>query len=291
VTVHELVVDARGRLGRAGISHSEARLDAETLARRALGWDSAQFLTSRGDQAPVGFPETYDRLIRRRERREPTSYIVGSKEFWGLDFEVSSDVLIPRPETEFLVEEAIACSRALPPTAKGPLVVDVGTGSGCVAIALAREIEGSRIVATDISRAALHVARRNAVRHGVANRVHFVLTDVLAGFGSVADLIVSNPPYVPRAHEAGLAPEVRDYEPHVALFGGADGLEKQLLLLEQAATRLAPAGYLLFEFGDGQEESLRALIANWPSLRVLRVRSDLQGIPRTMVLTRSGKPV
>jgi release factor glutamine methyltransferase len=213
---------------------------------------------------------------------------MGSKEFWGLDFEVSTDVLIPRPETEFLVEEALACSRASASAASGrPFIVDVGTGSGCVAVALAHEIPAARILATDISAAALVVARRNATRHGVANRIHFVLTDFLAGVGRAADLIVSNPPYVPRSHAAGLSPEVRDFEPHVALFGGADGLEKQRLLLEQASTCLAPAGYLLVEFGDGQEEALRAVIALWPSFRILRIRSDLLGIPRTMVLTHS----
>jgi release factor glutamine methyltransferase len=290
VTVHDLVVDAGGRLGRAGIRQSEALLDAETLARRVLGWDRARFLTNRGDQAPAGFPELYDRLIRRRERREPTSYIMGSKEFWGLDFEVSSDVLIPRPETEFLVEEALACSRGVASVTGSPFVVDVGTGSGCVAVSLAHEIVTARILATDISAAALVVARRNAVRHGVANRISFVRTDFLAGIGRAVDLIVSNPPYVPRSHAAGLSPEVRDFEPHVALFGGSDGLEKQQRLLEQAVTCLAPSGYLLVEFGDGQEDALRALIAGWPSLRILRVRSDLLGIPRTMVLTLSGNP-
>ena len=290
MTVHDLVVDAGGRLGRAGIRQSEARLDAEALARRLLGWDRARFLASRGDEAPVGFPEHYDRLIRRRERREPTPYITGSKEFWGLDFEVSSDVLIPRPETEFLVEEALACWRALPSDVHRPFIVDVGTGSGCVAVALAHEILSARIVATDISPSALDVARRNAERHGVAERIHFVQTDFLAGIQDSADLIVSNPPYVPRAHAAGLSPEVREFEPHVALFGGPDGLEKQQMLLGQAAERLAPSGYLLVEFGDGQEDALRALTTRWPSLRIVRVRNDLQDIPRTMVLTRTGNP-
>jgi release factor glutamine methyltransferase len=286
MTVHDLVVDAGGRLGRAGIRQSEARLDAELLARGLLGWDSARFLASRGEPAPAGFREHYDQLIRRRERREPTSYIIGSKEFWGLEFEVSSDVLIPRPETEFLVEEALECSRALTPRTSRPLVVDVGTGSGCVAVALANELVSAHIVATDISAAALDVARRNARRHGVADRVHFVRTDFLAGIRRSADLIVSNPPYVPRAHAAGLSPEVRDFEPHVALFGGTDGLEKQRILMEQATKCLVPGGYLLVEFGDGQEEAVRALIEHWPSLRIIRVRSDLQGIPRTMVVTR-----
>src|SRR5262245_12312901 len=149
MTLHDLVVDARGRLGRAGIRESEAGLDAEILARRLLGWDRARFLTGRHDQVPAGFHEAYDRLIARRERREPTSYIMGSREFWDLDFEVSQDVLIPRPETELLVEEALTCARTLSHLAH-PLIVDAGTGSGCLAVVLARELPAARVVATDI---------------------------------------------------------------------------------------------------------------------------------------------
>jgi release factor glutamine methyltransferase len=289
MTLHDLVADARGRLGRAGIRESEAGLDAEILARRLLGWDRARFLTDRHDEVPAGFHEAYDLLIARRERREPTSYIMGSKEFWGLDFEVSRDVLIPRPETELLVEEALTCARTLSDLAH-PLIVDAGTGSGCLAIVLARELPEVQVVATDISLAALDVARRNAMRHGVADRIHFVQTDFLEALGRQPHIIASNPPYVPGLCARGLPPEVREFEPHVALFGGSDGLEKQRTLLEQAAHRLAPTGYLLMEFGDGQEDDVRVAISKWPGFQILRIREDLQGIPRTAVIARQDSP-
>jgi release factor glutamine methyltransferase len=285
MTLHELVVDARGRLGRAGIRDSEAGFDAEVLARMLLGWDRARFFAGRHDDVPAGFREAYDRLIARRERREPTSYIMGSKEFWGLEFEVSPDVLIPRPETEMLVEEALACVRTLQSHVARPVIVDAGTGSGCLAVVLARELPHAELIATDISRAALHVARRNAMRHGVGDRIHFVQTNFLDGIGSRVDVIVSNPPYVPRSLARGLSPEVLDFEPHVALFGGIDGLDMQRVLLEQASHRLASSGYLLMEFGDGQEDDVRTTVGKWPSLRILRIRDDFQGIPRTAVIT------
>lgn len=287
MTLHELVADARGRLGRAGIRESEAALDAEVFARVVLGWDRARFLANRHDDVPPGFREIYDRLIARRERREPTSYIIGSKQFWGLDFEVSPNVLIPRPETEFLIEEALGSVRQLSRRVAEPLIIDAGTGSGCLAVVLARELPRARIVATDISPAALDVARRNATRHGVAGRIHFARMNFLEGIAAPADLIVSNPPYVPKSQAPGLAPEVRDFEPHVALFGGADGLEMQRTLLQQASTRLAAGGFLVMEFGDGQEADLRAAIASWPCLQLLRIREDLQGIPRTAVISHA----
>ena len=279
------MADARERLGRAGIREAAAGFDAEVLARALLGWDHAHFLASRHDSVPTDFGEAYDRLIARRERREPMSYIIGSKEFWGLDFEVSPDVLIPRPETEFLVDEALTCIRQLSGRVPVPLVVDAGTGSGCLAVALARGLPSARIVATDISRAALSVARRNAARHGVGNRIHFVQTNFLEAVAPGVDLIISNPPYVPQSQALGLAPEVHDFEPHIALFGGADGLAMQRTLLEQASARVAPGGFLLMEFGDGQEADLRAAVASWPYFRLLRIREDLQGIPRTAVIT------
>jgi release factor glutamine methyltransferase len=290
MTLHELVADARGRLGRAGIRDSEAGLDAELLARVLLGWDRARFLAARHRDVPTGFRQAYDRLIARRERREPTSYIIGSKEFWGLDFEVSPNVLIPRPETEFLIEEALTCAGQLSSRVAEPLIIDVGTGSGCLAVVLARELHRARIVATDISWMALDVARRNATRHGVAGRIHFVQTSLLQGVAAQANLIVSNPPYVPKSLAPALSPEVRDFEPHVALFGGADGLEMQRTLLQQASTRLAAGGFLVMEFGDGQEAELRAAIASWPCLQLVRIREDLQGIPRTAVISAANGP-
>jgi release factor glutamine methyltransferase len=251
-----------------------------------LGWDRARFLTDRHHEAPTGFQDDYDRLVARRALREPTSYIAGVREFWGLDFEVTGDVLIPRPETEFLVEEALACIRALPSGGDPPLVVDVGTGSGCVAVVLAHEVPRIRLVATDISIAALKVARRNAARHGLASRIRFVCADLLTGLDIVPHVMTCNPPYVPQVSAPGLSPEVREFEPHVALFGGADGLEKQRSLLEQAATRLEPSSTLIVEFGDGQEDAVFRAVAEWPCFEVIKVRNDLQDIPRTMVIRR-----
>src|SRR5262249_27521979 len=158
----------------------------------------------------------------RRLRREPISYIIGTREFWGLDFEVGPDVLIPRPETELIVEEAIKMGRAPFSALDRPLFIDVGTGSGVLAVVLAREFPNARVVATDVSARALGVARRNAARHGVSDRIRFVETSFLEGIEDDACLIVSNPPYVPATSAPALTPEVRDYEPPVAVFAGED---------------------------------------------------------------------
>ena len=179
----------------------------------------------------------YEPLVARRERREPVSYILGTREFWGLDFEVGPDVLIPRPETELIVEETLA----LVGRDGSPRIIDVGTGSGCIAIVLAREIPGARITATDVSVDALAVARRNAMRHGVADRVTFIETSFLDGIESGADVIVSNPPYVPSVSDRGVTPEVREYEPRVAVFSGEDGLDGVRSVLKGAASKLALA--------------------------------------------------
>jgi release factor glutamine methyltransferase len=206
--------------------------------------------------------------------------ILGVREFWGLDFEVTPDVLVPRPESEFIVEEALT-EFPSPPR----LMVDVGTGTGCLAIALSREFPASRTIATDISAAALTVAARNARRHGVADRVAFVRTHFLTGLDTPADLIVSNPPYVPSSAAPALAPEVVRHEPHTALFGGQDGLAAIREILGSAADHLAGNGRLILEFGFGQECDVTEL-AEQSGWRVLRLRDDLQGIPRTIVLGR-----
>jgi release factor glutamine methyltransferase len=276
-----LVLDARERLIHAGIRPELAALDAELLAREALGWDRARFLAERNDPAPGGFGVRYEQAIGRRERREPVPYITGTREFWGLEFEVCPDVLIPRPETELIVEEAL--ERGL----GRPLIADIGTGSGCLAIALAREFPASRITATDISHPALAVARRNAARHGVADRISFVQTSYLSAIDGPFALIVSNPPYVPAGSAPGLTPEVREYEPGIAVFGGADGLEGLREVFSQAAPRLAPEGWLMVEFGYGQDEIVGRLIAEHPSLSLVKIREDLQGIPRTAVVRKT----
>jgi release factor glutamine methyltransferase len=283
MTIRDLVRGARDRLMNAGISANLAALDAEVLARQVLGWDPARFLTDRNERATSMFLLQYEPLVARRERREPVSYILGTREFWGLPFEVGPDVLIPRQETEFIIEETLA----LVGKDSRPVIVDVGTGSGCIAISLAREISGARVIATDLSKHALDVARRNAVRHAVADRITFVETSFLDGIEDQVDIIVSNPPYVPSVSQRGLTPEVRDYEPSVALFGGENGLDGLRSVLEGAAAKLTPGGSLVMEFGCGQDDSVTELVGRVGGLEVVKIRHDLQDIPRTVICRRT----
>ena len=270
----------------AGIEPGEAALDAELLAREVLGWDLARYIAHSDEQVPDSFVTAFEALVGRRERREPMSLILGRREFWGLEFEVTGDVLTPRPETELIVEEALAEMTAGAGVVPRPLLADVGTGSGCLAVALARQVGGARVVATDVSAGALEVARRNARRHGVADRVTFVQSSLLDGVGGVFDLIVSNPPYVPTDLFVTLPPEVREHEPRLALDGGPDGLDAIRGLIAQAVSRLTAGGHLIVEFGVGQEDGVRQAAARWPPLQLQRIRLDLQRIPRTAVLTK-----
>jgi release factor glutamine methyltransferase len=284
ITIHDLVQGARDRFVTAGISASLASLDAEVLARQVLGWDRARFLADRNERATTVFLLNYEPLVARRERREPVSYILGAREFWGLDFEVGPDVLIPRPETELIVEETLA----LAGKNSHPVIIDIGTGSGCIAVVLAHEIPGARIIATDVSRHALDVARRNAARHRVADRITFVETSYLDGIEETADIIVSNPPYVPSVSEPGLTPEVRDYEPPVAVFSGEDGLDALRCVLHCSAARLAPSGWLVMEFGLGQDGCVASLVNEVSGIDLVKIRHDLQDIPRTVVCRKAG---
>lgn len=287
MTFQHWIAGARDRFTAAGIDNDEAALDAELLVREVLGWTREQLLIVRHDAAPDGFAERFEPLASRRERREPVAYILGHREFWTLDFDVSPAVLIPRPETELLVEQTIDCARLMTgrDLGAGPLrVIDVGTGSGCIAIALARELPQATFVATDISAAALDVARRNARRHGVDARIEFVEADGIPELNEPA-IIVSNPPYVPLADWGVLPPEVREFEPHAALFAGPDGLEAIRALLRQADAKLE-RGFLLFEFGFGQQDAIRTLVDGLSRLRLVRVASDLQRIPRVVVLEK-----
>jgi release factor glutamine methyltransferase len=302
LTLHERVRAARERLVAAGLAEQHAAIDAEVLARLALGWDRAEYLARRRDEPPAGFQSAYEPLVARRARREPVAQIAGYREFWNRDFEVSRHVLTPRPETELIVEEALmihasaaggASAAASTPTSSptGPRpwrIVDVGTGSGCLAVTLALELRAVDVLATDISERALAVAQRNAVRLNAVNRVHLVCTSLLEGIARGIDLIVSNPPYVPDRYRSGLSSEVRDYEPAEAVFGGRDGFEVIRALLEQSADRLAPTGWLLMEFGAGQDDEVRTIVAEYPQLMVHAIRDDLQGIPRMAVIRRDG---
>ena len=280
-SIHELVSSARQRFVKAGIQTAEADLDGRVLAERLLRWDAAQYFAHGEMPAPEGFAERYHTLVERRLRREPVAYIIGEQEFWNLPFEVTPAVLIPRPETELIVETALSMLPSRPGTG---LVADCCTGSGCVAVALARERPSTRLVATDVSHEALLVARRNAARHGVGARVSLVECSLLAGLTGPFDVIVANPPYVPDGERAVLQPEVLNYEPRLALFAGSDGLSVIRELVEQAVERLAPAGRLVFEFGFGQVEEVTRLIEQRASL--LEIRNDLQGIPRVAVAAK-----
>ena len=262
----------------AGIKDAEAGLDARLLAQRLLGWDAAQFFTAASDPAPARFPSEYDELIARRAGREPIAYITGRQEFWDLAFEVSPAVLIPRPETELIVETALE----LFPDRDAPIsIADVCTGSGCLAVALAHERPRATFVATDVSAEALDVARRNGARLGVASRIRFILTDLFRHIDGLFDLIVANPPYVPQCHRVSLQPEVRDHEPAVAIFAQDDGLSIIRGLVEQSAAHLKPGGVLMFEFGFGQDVEVEQLIADAPGLTLIGLKRDLQGIART----------
>ena len=283
-TIQERVATARQTLCDAGIGAQEAGFSARVLAEHVLGWSTARYLTSAHESEPPQFAERYDVLVARRAAREPSAYITGLKEFWGLPLEVSPAVLIPRPETELIVEAAL---ERFGRRREALAVADAGTGSGCLAIALARGLPGASVVATDISQDALDVARRNAVRHGVGGRIRFVRADLLAGVDGPFDLIVGNPPYVRTGDGPALQPEVRDYEPAVALFGGVSGIELVTALVTQAAARLRPGGTLMFEFGFGQDEAVEDLLAGTPELVFEELRRDLQGIARTAVVTRT----
>ena len=286
MTAAALLRAASEQLAAAGID--TARLDAEVLLGHALGQSRAGLYARLTDEVGDEAAARFAALLDRRARREPVAYLTGEQEFWSLAFTVTPDVLIPRPETELIVSSAMPWRAALPRgqaprERRPPGVLDVGTGSGCIAVALARELPDADITAVDVSPAALAVARRNAERHGVADRIAFVESDVYAGLPADAtfDLIVSNPPYL--APDDHRSPEL-DFEPRAALDAGADGLDVIRRLLAGASARLRPEGLLLVEIGAGQADAVLALAAaaGLPA----RVEPDLAGIPRLLVARR-----
>ncbi len=281
--INALIAGARRRFRAAGIERDEAALDARLLAQHLLGWDAARLMTHGDEAAPVDFARDYEALVARRVFREPLAYITGSREFWNLDIEVTPAVLIPRPETELLIEIALEHFDHLQPIR----ILDVCTGSGCVAVGLGREFPKAAFVASDISQDALDVARRNLTRYGISVRTQCIRADLLDGIDGPFDLIVSNPPYVPTLDAPRLQPEVREFEPPTALFAGEDGLQVVRRLVGQAAAALPPDGIFVFEFGAGQDEAVEALIEAAPSLTLLDVKRDLQDIPRAAVAQKT----
>lgn len=282
MTLQEKLANARARLVSAGLGPADAAADIDVLARFALGWDRVRLLTEQAGDVPDSFEPRFSELLERRVNREPTAYITGVREFWGLELLITPAVLIPRPETEFIVEEALSLLQQIP----DPRVADIGTGSGCLAVSLAFEVPRARVVASDLSGDALAVARENAKRHGVHNRIEFVETSYLEGVHGLFDVIVANPPYVRYLDKPALSRDVR-HEPDVALFGGDDGLRDVAGVLDTALRALKPGGWLLMEFGYGQEENVRDLLDARGGLRLNRIREDLQGIARTAIIQRS----
>jgi release factor glutamine methyltransferase len=282
VTIHARVAAARQRLRDAGVSANEADLSARLLAQHVLGWTTERFLADGGDGEPTDFGRRFDALVARRAAREPLPYIVGHREFWHLDFEVTPAVLIPRHETELIVEAALALVPSITPAT----IADVCTGCGCVAVAIARERPAARLIATDVSEEALAVAHRNAVRHGVRDRVEIRHGDLLDPIDTICDVIVANPPYVVAGARPALQPEVRDHEPNVALFGGEDGLRLVERLVCDAPAWIRSDGWLIFEFGLGQDEEIEQMISDSPDLTLVDLKRDLQGIARTAIARR-----
>ena len=278
----EKLAEARARLVAAGIQTDEAAVDVDLYTRTILGWDRATLLANLREAAPSALEPRLSEWLARRERREPTAYIVGTREFWEREFLVTPAVLVPRPETEFIIEEAVPLVR----TVAAPRIADIGTGSGILAVTLAAELPAATVVATDLSGEALDVARLNASRLGVAGRITFVNTSYLDGVEGLFDLIVANPPYVRDGDRSALARDVR-HEPDVALFGGPDGLRDVGGVLDAAVASLKPDGWFAMEFGYGQEDDVRRLVAERPALRLDHIRNDFQGIARTAIVQRN----
>ena len=272
-------------LRRAGVP--DARLEAEVLLRRALGVGRAEFLSMlySGDRSvSEAQAARFRALLCRRLSGEPLAYIVGRREFYGIEIEVSEATLIPRQETELLVE--IALERIA--DAESARVADVGTGSGAVALAItAHSGREASIVATDVSAAALDVARRNAARLGLSDRIEFVHCDTLDAASGPFDIVVSNPPYIPGADIDGLAAEVRR-EPRIALDGGADGLDPFRKLIAQADSKLAAGGIIAVELMPEQMETARAIVASAVANHCeITTRRDLSGAERALVVRRA----
>lgn len=266
---------AAGRLA-AGFHPDRARVDAELLLMHFLGRSRAWLIAHPDHEIEFGQWESYYEFLQRRCYGEPIQYMIGETEFYGLPFKVNSDVLIPRPETEHLVEKVLELAKGF----DRPRIIDIGSGSGAIAVALAHTLPAAEITATDLSESALAVARENASRNHVPQPIRFLQGDLLAPVaGERFDIIVSNPPYVPTTDRALIAVEVREYEPSLALFAGDDGLDVYRRLIPAAHAALVPGGFLALEIGFTQAESIERLLAS-ASFRNIAFTPDLQGIPR-----------
>ncbi|OPZ08451.1 MAG: Release factor glutamine methyltransferase [candidate division BRC1 bacterium ADurb.BinA292] len=268
------------RLQAAGIE--SARLDMSLLLAEALHTDRLGLLTDLDRPLKEAERLRAREYLARRIRREPVAYILGRRDFYGLTFELTRDVLIPRPETEHLVERALAWLADRRGDRPAPLVADVGVGSGAIAVAVARNDPAVRVIGVDSSAAALAVAGRNAQRHGVADRIELRHGSLLEPVAETLDAILSNPPYVAETERVQLPPEVADWEPAEALFSGRSGLDAIAELIRQAPDRLRPGGLLLIELGAGQADTARMLVGMQLDLECVAVYRDYAGHPRVL---------
>lgn len=276
-TIQSALVNAIQTLNRAQIDSS--RLDAEVLLAHTLQCDRSWLYAHPHAPLPADASRMFSVFIRRRATHEPVAHLLGEREFFGLPFFVSPAVLIPRPETELLVEYVLA---RVSPSAR---IVDVGTGSGCIAVSLAVQLPSARIFAVDISAAALVVAQRNIARHNVTARVSLVQTDLLTGLRGKFDAIVSNPPYIAPVERSTLPPDVREFEPAQALFSEDDGLAHLVRLLKDAPKMLLPGGLLLLEFGAAQGAAILSVTKQMHPTASLSIVQDLGGRDRLLVGT------
>jgi release factor glutamine methyltransferase len=280
ISISKAIMEGAQMLGAAGVA--EARRESGSFLALAISRDRTFVVTHADELVETAAVKTFRTLIARRAAGEPLQYLTGHQEFFKLDFEVTPDVLIPRPETELMVEIALELLKGN----AGPFIADIGTGSGCIAISLLHELRNAHAIATDISPAALEIAQRNADRHGVTDRLTVIESD---GFARVDperrfSLIASNPPYIRDDEMATLQREV-GYEPRTALAGGPDGLDIVRQLLREASPFLRPGGHFVFEIGFGQDVLVEQLI-NRDVWELTETRPDLQGIARTVVLQK-----
>ncbi len=276
------VLDGRGRLRAAGVA--EADLDARVLAEAAFGLSAADFLARPDAPASAREIGRYDAFIERRIAGEPVARILGRREFWGLDFALGPDTLVPRPDTETLVEAVLA---HVPNRAASLNILDLGTGTGCLLVALLSEYPNARGAGVDLSQGAVAVAAANAGRLGVGHRARFVRGSWTDGVSGRFDVVVSNPPYIPAGEIAELEPEVRVHDPALALDGGADGLDAYRALAKALPGVLAAGGVAVLELGIGQEHPVAALMAAHGLARAAPVHRDIAGRPRALAVRRS----
>lgn len=280
--ISEAIGGAARRLADAGVP--APAFDAELLLRHILGRDRAWIISHRDDDMDEDDIRAFEATVSRRASREPLQYIIGRQEFWGLEFVVTKDVLIPRPETELIIETVL--DEIKDKTA--PIVIDLCTGSGCIAVSIAKEHRGVRVFATDISPLALEIARKNSRRHGVSGSIRFLEGDLFEPLNELsikgmADVIASNPPYIPEGDIADLQPEVRDYEPRGALAAGPKGTEIQRRIIEAAPDFLKGGGLLVMEMGMGQAEVLTQMLGRTGAFDGPKVLKDLAEIERVIV--------